>query len=76
MSHEALSQALMSAANVGMIGKSGIGNILGVVAKGLGVVDEYDQSVPILGAVTDALTVAAGAGSLIAAAFDKPPSPK
>ena len=45
----------------------------------LGTIDIADQEIPILGAITDGLTVAAGAGALIESAFggggDSDPAP-
>ena len=75
-SHQVLSQALMAASQGGMMGKPTATGVLRTIATGLGELDEFDQGIPILGAITDGLTLAAGAGSLIASAFDKPPSVK
>lgn len=50
--------------------------MLGGASKVLGTIDLFDQEVPVLGAVTDVLTVGAGIGSLIASAFDKGPEVK
>ena len=67
-----LSRSLMTASQGGMMAKQAIPSLLRTVATGLGVVDEFDQAIPVLGAITDGLTIAAGAGSLIASAFDNP----
>tara|TARA_R110001583_G_scaffold60528_1_gene179766 strand:- start:462 stop:758 length:297 start_codon:yes stop_codon:yes gene_type:complete len=67
-----LSRSLMTASQGGMMAKQALPSLLKTVATGLGVVDEFDQAVPILGGITDAITIAAGAGSLIASAFDNP----
>ena len=67
-----LSRSLMTASQGGMMAKQTLPSLLRGVATGLGVVDEFDQAIPVLGAITDGLTIAAGAGSLIASAFDNP----
>ena len=67
-----LSRSLMTASQGGMMAKQVVPSLLKGVAAGLGVVDEFDQAIPVLGAITDGLTIAAGAGSLIASAFDNP----
>ena len=67
-----LSRSLMTASQGGMMAKQALPSLLKGVAEGLGVVDEFTAAIPVLGAITDGLTIAAGAGSLIASAFDNP----
>lgn len=48
---------------------------LGKLSGALGTIDLFDQEVPVLGLITDGLTVATGLGSIIATAFDNPAPP-
>lgn len=71
-----LSSSLQEASTGLLVGKGALGTTLSGLSKALGVIDVGDQEIPVLGAITDGLTVATGVGSIIAAAFDKPKAPK
>ena len=58
-----------------MLGGSarGVSAGLSAASKALLGIDAVDQEIPGLGEISDALTVAAGIGSLVASAFEKGP---
>ena len=58
-----------------MLGGSarGVATGLSAASKALLGIDAVDQEIPGLGEISDALTVAAGIGSLVATAFEKGP---
>ena len=51
----------------------GVATGLSAASKALLGIDAFDQEIPMLGTITDGLTVAAGIGSLVATAFEKGP---
>lgn len=73
-----VSRGLQQASTGLLIGKGATSTALSGLSDILGTVDLFDQEVPVLGLITDGLTVATGIGSLVASAFDtgpKAPSP-
>ena len=70
------SRVLGGASMLGGAGRgvaSGVATGLSAASKALLGIDAFDQEIPMLGTITDGLTVAAGIGSLVATAFEKGP---
>ena len=80
MSNDPLASALQFASSSGMMAgmglRSGVGTALASATGTLLGIDGLTEAIPVIGAITDGLTIAAGAGALIADVFDKPPAPK